>query len=118
MDGVKIEIPAVPPSMNHFAGRQNAWEYREVKADWTRTVCLLCGRQKPTKPFDRAVVTITYRFADRRRRDPDNYCGKVIMDGLTAAGIIVDDSFDHVELRLRAEHPGKPRTTVEVIPID
>lgn len=112
---MQIIIDDIPPSLNRFAGRQNAWEYREYKETWTELVALKSRRSRPQRPFNKSVVTITYRFPDKRRRDPDNYCGKMILDGLTAAGIISDDSFHHIELRLRAEREtGKKRTTIEV----
>lgn len=51
----------------------------------------------------------------RRRRDPDNYSGKFLLDGLTKAGIIVDDSFNHITLRLEAYcDPARPRTEINV----
>lgn len=71
---------------------------------------------KTKETFEKAKVTITYWFKDNRRRDPDNYCGKLIMDGLTKAGVIVDDDFDHVTLMVRKGGVDKknPRTEIEV----
>ena len=112
-------IPAIPPSLNEFAGRENAWDYRELKKQWTRDICLVChvGR-RPPEPMPKARVTLTYYFPSRRRHDPDNYAGKLIMDGLTAAGVIKDDSFDCVELVLRGGYDPKfPRTEIEVEPV-
>ena len=77
-------------------------------------VSLLC-RPKPKQPIRWATVKITYFFPDNRRRDPDNYAGKMILDGLTAAGVIVDDSFGCIELILKGEcDRSNPRTEVEV----
>lgn len=37
------------------------------------------------------------------------------MDGLTDRGVIADDSFDHVELRLRGSYdPKNPRTKIDI----
>ena len=70
---------------------------------------------RPKKPIDRSTVTIRYYFPDKRRRDPDNYSGKFLLDGLTKAGIIVDDSFNHITLRLEAYcEPSRPRTEIEI----
>lgn len=39
----------------------------------------------------------------------------MILDGLTAAGIIVDDSFGHITLELRGEYDREnPRTEIEI----
>ena len=49
------------------------------------------------------------------RRDPDNYSGKFILDGLVKAGIIADDSFSNIDLRLCGKVDKKnPRTEIEI----
>lgn len=114
--GFRYTIPRIPPSLNRFAGRKNHWEYRNQKQQWKDLVVLLC-RKKPGMPYSRAVVTITYYFPDRTRRDPDNYNGKMILDGLVVAGIIRDDSFKCVRLVLRGEYDKQnPRTEIEITP--
>lgn len=110
----KITIFDIPPSLNHFAGRKNDREYQEQKRVWKELAYYAC-MPKPKEPMNKAIVTLTYYFKDKRRHDPDNYAGKMIMDGLTAAGVIKDDSFDCVELRLRGDYDKeKPRTEVLV----
>lgn len=94
-------LPEIPPSNNKFIGRENRWEYQNVKKQWAQLISVCC-RPKPARPLDRAEVTLIYHFKDKRRRDPDNYSGKMILDGLTGAGIIADDSFDHIKLCLDA----------------
>lgn len=107
---ILIRLPVIPPSFNRVAGR-NEWEYREQKKRITEHVRLLALQYRPKSPFDKAKVTIRYYFPDARRRDPDNYSGKFLLDGLTKAGIIVDDSFQHITLKLEAEIDKKnPRT--------
>ena len=111
---MRFVIPEIPPSQNRYAGRQNVWEYRNEKQRWKQMVSLLC-RPKPKQPIRRATVKLTYFFPDNRRRDPDNYAGKMILDGLTAAGVITDDSFRCIELILKGEcDRSNPRTEVEV----
>jgi len=47
---------------------------------------------------------ITYRFPDKRKRDFDNFSGKVIFDALREGNILVDDSSKVIgELRLAFE---------------
>lgn len=114
-----ITINGVPPSLNKFAGRENSWEYRRLKADWTNIVRCLASQQRQGKPAFRAKVIITYYFPTSARHDPDNYAGKFILDGLTKAGIIVDDSFKHIKLELSGDVDREnPRTVVEVIKIE
>ena len=113
---MKIIINEIPPSDNKFKGRQNVWEYRTEKERWLEVIWYACVGKRPSKPFKKATVTITYFFPTRGRRDPDNYSGKFILDGLVAAGIIQDDSFQCIDLRLKADYDKKnPRTDVEVI---
>lgn len=110
----RYTIPLVPQSLNHYAGRKNCWEYRQDKAQWERDVTLLC-RPRPQRPIEKAAVTLHYFFPTRARHDPDNYAGKMILDGLVKAGIILDDSFDCVALRLEGGYDAKnPRTEITV----
>lgn len=114
---MKVVIPGVPPSLNRTAGRQNVWEYRRNKALWTLWVqraCLAC-KERPEKPWEKAVVELCYYFPDKRRRDADNYAGKFLLDGLTKAGVIVDDSFGCVTLILDGEcDPKNVRTEITI----
>lgn len=113
---MKIVIPEIPPSLNRFAGRKNVHEYRREKDRWRDMVAWL-AMVKGKARFEFATVRITYFFPDSRRRDPDNYAGKMILDGLTAAGVIADDDFFHIKLEIRGAVDRKnPRTEVEVIP--
>jgi Holliday junction resolvase RusA-like endonuclease len=90
----------IPPSDNKFKGRNNVWEYRELKKEWLDIVMTVC-RPRPKIPIQKSIVTITYFFKTKARHDPDNYSGKFILDGLVQGGIIADDSFFCIELRLR-----------------
>lgn len=111
---MKYIIPAIPPSYNKYNGRKNVWQYREDKKLWQQYIFAYC-RPRPDKPFARAKVTITYYFKTRGRRDPDNYSGKFILDGLVRCGVLVDDSFGNIDLALRARHDKQnPRTEIEV----
>lgn len=101
MKEYRYTIPEIPPSNNKFIGRENRWEYQEIKKRWAQLISAYC-RPVPENPFDHADITLIYHFKDKRRRDPDNYSGKMILDGLTAAGIIADDSFFCIYLQLRA----------------
>lgn len=110
MSGLQYIIDGIPPSNNQYIGRNMRWKYQEEKKLWAQKIAVCC-RPRPPKPFARAQVQITYHFPDRRRRDPDNYSGKFLLDGLVHAGIIADDSFGCIDLILRSDTPQKPPYT-------
>lgn len=114
MRDYKYTIPAIPPSNKKYIGRDKRWEYREVKKQWEMLVRAAC-KPLPEKPVEKAEVSLHYFFGDKRRRDPDNYSGKMILDGLVKAGVIVDDSFGNIELVLAAGmDKEKPRVEITV----
>lgn len=106
-------VPHVPPSNNQFIGRTNFREYQAQKKTWAMLVKVYC-KPAPKKPIAHSVVTLAYCFGDNRRRDPDNYSGKMILDGLVKAGIIEDDSFGKIELVLRRVDGEDKRTEITV----
>lgn len=110
-----IIVPEIPPSLNRYAGRKNEWEYRSEKARWKELIAWLAKKDMPAKPYKTATVRITYYFPNGIRRDPDNYAGKMILDGLTAGGVIVDDSFNCIRLVLDGQIDREsPRTEITV----
>lgn len=114
---MKYTIPRVPPSLNKYAGRENVWEYREQKALW-KQLCNVYCRPRPKEPPRFALVVLTFYFKDKRRRDADNY-QKMILDGLVAAGIIVDDDFEHCMVLCVGEcDKANVRTEIEIIPME
>lgn len=118
MESMMVTIEGVPPSMNAFAGRSNVWEYRATKKKWTwavKTACL-ANKDRPKEPWENATVEITYFFPDRRRRDHDNYAGKFVLDGLTRAGVIVDDDLRHISVLVRGGYDKEfARTQILII---
>lgn len=114
-ESMTVTIPGVPPSLNKFAGRENTWEYRENKKKWTWAVKAVCmaNKDRPKKPYPKAVVEITYFFQDQRRHDADNYAGKFLLDGLTQAGVIVDDDLKHISTTIVGDYDKeRPRTQI------
>lgn len=101
----EYKIPLVPPSNNKYignGGQSKNLEYQAEKRQWAGYINIFC-RPKPPKALDKAKVTLHYFFKDNRRRDPDNYSGKFILDGLVRAGILQDDSFAVIDLELKAD---------------
>lgn len=115
---MQITLEGVPPSLNRFAGRENTWAYRAAKTRWTSLCAAKALPHRPPKPFDYALVRIDYFFPNRIRRDADNYSGKLFMDGLTKAGVIADDSLDHIAVAIHG-HVDKahPRTEITVLEV-
>mgnify|MGYP000886526789 FL=1 len=115
---VKLIINEIPPSNNKYMGRGSAkYQAFEYQAEKQRWAGLIMGalKKKLNKPMRKAKVRITYFFPDKRRRDPDNYSGKFILDGLTKAGLIEDDSFANISLELYGRHDKEnPRTVIEL----
>lgn len=118
MSNIKIVVPAIPPSNNKFIGNSHShWLYKKPKEEWHWMIRAALTRtaDKPKAPIKRATVTLRYFFKDRRRRDPDNYSGKFILDALVREGVLVDDSFENIRLVLIAEVDRKnPRTEIYV----
>lgn len=112
----------IPPTNNKYMGNSHNFNgYREQKERWHWLIkAALQKVKKPTIPFGKAVVKITYVFKDKRRHDPDNYSGKMILDPLVREGVIADDSFDNIELILRKGGVDKlnPRTEIEIINLE
>ena len=118
---MRITLRGCPPSLNQFVGKATGNEYRAAKSQWTRTVYYLAkaSKDRPAEPYKLADVEIMYFFPDRRRRDPDNYCGKLMLDGLTKAGVIVDDDMAHIRLHIGGGYDKKqPRTVITVKEIE
>lgn len=91
--------------------------YREQKERWHWLIkAALQKVKKPSVPYARAVVKISYYFKSKGRRDPDNFSGKMILDPLVREGVLMDDSFDNIELILRKGGVDKlnPRTEIEI----
>jgi len=111
---MKLIVNEIPPSNNQFLGNSNNFNvYRREKERWYWLI--KAAGKPPQKPIEKAKVTIIYFFPDRKRRDPDNYSGKFILDPLTKEGYIVDDCFGRVELRLiGAYDKNNPRTEIEI----
>lgn len=116
---IKIVVPEIPPSNNKYMGRGStrtqAFEYQNIKKNWADMIGWLVKKEKLDKPMRKAVVMITYYFPTRHRRDPDNYSGKFILDGLVKAKVLQDDSFNNIELILKGEYDKRnPRTEIEI----
>ena len=114
---IRITLKGTPPSLNTFLGKMDGREYQEAKRIWTQHAFFMARtcKDRPAEPYELADVEIMYYFRTRGRRDPDNFCGKLFMDGLVKAKIIKDDSMDHVRLHIAGGYDkNNPRTVITV----
>ena len=119
---MRIEIPRLPP----YECGPNTRVHWAVRAKVTQAahdeVIALCREQQVVgEPFGRARVTITFTVPDKRIRDKGNLIAatKPFLDGLKMAGIIKDDSWQHIEEvypRVQYEK-GVVQTVIHVEPI-
>lgn len=115
-----ITIPDTPPSNNLYMGNSHNFnDYREMKERWHWLIkAALLKVKKPSVPYERALVEITYYFKKRGRRDPDNFSGKMLLDPLVREGVLKDDSFDNVVLSLKGTYDKEnPRTEIKITEI-
>ncbi len=114
---MKIIIPEIPPSWNQIMRMHHHQQDAETKK-WALLVRAYAGRRDVPRFTGKVKVKITYYFKDKIKRDPDNYSGKFINDGLVAAGIIEDDSFQHIDLEIVGGlDKESPRVEIEVTPL-
>jgi len=85
-----ICVPKPPPSLNVWSRQHWRVRHRNVE-EMTNNLRLLAMAMKLPQ-VQKARVQLVYYFKDKRRRDPDNYAGKFILDGLRKAEIIADDN--------------------------
>ena len=111
----KITVKDIPPSNNKYMGNSNSFRiYAKEKEKW-HWLIKAAIKAKPNKPLEKAIVHITYFFKDKRRRDPDNYSGKMLLDPLVRENILQDDSFNNVKLVLDGKYDKEnPRTEIEI----
>jgi crossover junction endodeoxyribonuclease RusA len=103
---IRLYIKDIPSSNNATQGKggvKRALAYNEEKKVWSGYFQILRSQMsKELKglplPYSQATVIMIYHFPNGQRRDPDNYSGKMILDGLKDAGFIVDDAFRNVDI--------------------
>jgi crossover junction endodeoxyribonuclease RusA len=113
--GIKLIIKGIPPNLNKWRNMHHFTEAKQKK-EWEEVVLLetLAQKIKPSKPIKKAITTYTYYFATKHRHDPSNYSPKWLEDGLVKAGVLEDDSFDHVELKIAFGGVDKHNPRVEI----
>jgi crossover junction endodeoxyribonuclease RusA len=103
---IKMTVHDIPSSNNTTQGKggvKRALSYNQEKKIWAGYFVSLKMKmrkelQEKSLPLQEATVITVYNFKDNRDRDPDNFSGKMIHDGLTAAGFIVKDTFKNIDI--------------------
>lgn len=117
---ITLEIPRVPVSPNYLRGKHWRHRHRNSKV-WNQEIYYAVHQARVHRdaPYERARVTI-----DRRGRgelDPDNLvaCVKPVIDALRYAHVLVDDTAEHIELKVTQSLNRKlpPRTLIEIQPL-
>lgn len=118
MSELRIVVPMVPPSGNHYKtyrvitsrGRSFVqWYHKPAAEEWWAQVAIAAdGRQLLADEYE--IHFIVYRET-LRNVDVDNYT-KCIFDGLTRAGVIPDDKFVTDFHGHRRLDRAKPRTVI------
>jgi Holliday junction resolvase RusA-like endonuclease len=69
-----------------------------IKREWANATKLACIWNK-IEPVEKCQLSFVFVVPDRKRRDVDNYAAtvKMVIDGLVAAEVLLDDSFDYVQ---------------------
>lgn len=122
---IRMHIQAIPSSNNKSQGgggiKKAIHEYQPEKKQWAQWIWIMMRDLKQngqldglTLPLQTATVILFYHFKSKIRRDPDNYSGKMINDGLVQAGLIKDDSFKDIDIFPMADF-GNKSDSVEII---
>lgn len=111
-----IEIVRVPPSPNYLLGKH--WRFRHRNTDvWKEEVAWAVFGKAPQRPYLKARVTIERR--SRGQLDPDNLVASVkpVIDALRYARVLLDDTADHLELKV-TQSRGPSLTRIQIEPIN
>ena len=114
---MKIELGHLPdPDLN--PNKRLHWAKLAKAKSIARAVAmgLVLEQGRPTIPYAKAHITITWVAKDKRARDLDNLMSsmKGYIDGLVEAELIADDSALHVSYTLKYERGDKDNTIIEV----
>jgi crossover junction endodeoxyribonuclease RusA len=124
---LKISIQEIPSSNNASQGKggmKRAMSYQREKKLWAEWIWIMRNHQKQSGelegwqlPLQEATIVLWYHFKTKARRDPDNYAGKMILDGLKEWGYIADDSFKEIDILPIADF-GNTANSVEIYIIE
>jgi len=113
---VTIRIPDTPPSLNTWLSSH--WRRRERdKTRWQHELNAECHRHMLPK-CDRIEASVSFRFADKRRRDHDNFTAtfsKCLGDALRPDFISDDDSSRFQVVHSQISSEVGPKETIVIL---
>ena len=98
-----IELPHLPPREANPNANSHYFARSKVRREQRDEMISYVLEQGTTDtPLEKAHITITWYAKDKRKRDVDNLLSamKGSIDGLVEAGVIVDDSAQHLSYSL------------------
>ena len=116
-----ISLPYLPPKELSPNSRLYFLDHgKKIAKNMVRDDIHMLVREQEWKkdPLESAVVRFKWGLPDKRRRDMDNLLAscKTHLDALVKQGVLVDDSWQHVELELGCFYSkGQPQTIIEVM---
>ena len=97
---MKLVLDQPEKWMNENEMRKLHWSKRSYLAGYWRQLAKVkaSNEWKRKPPLERVHVVVTFFWPDARRRDPNNWSltSKALVDGITDAGLVVDDDSKHV----------------------
>ena len=114
-----FRIEAIHPSLNTWS-RLHPHKVARMKLDygWFVRAAVQQAIARQTwdgKIFERAILRVIHHFDSNRRHDPSNYAPKFWEDPLVALGVLRDDDFAHIALRIEQGPNAKPAWTEIII---
>jgi Holliday junction resolvase RusA-like endonuclease len=115
MRELTITVPGLPPEAFDPNGRGHHMARHRATVQAHNDVIAMVnveGWQGP--PMEKAEITLHWGYKIWRDRDSDNFLArsKPLIDGLTRARVIVDDSAQHVTYNLAGFYRAKQNETV------
>jgi crossover junction endodeoxyribonuclease RusA len=114
---MRIELGHLPaPELSPNKRLHHMQLYQAKRDAKDEAIALVLEQGRPSVPYDKAHITITWVAKDKRRRDPDNLFAsmKAYIDGLVEVGLIADDSAMHVSYTLKYERGDADNTIMEI----
>ena len=116
----KAEGSVFPPSLNEMTNNPNRLAQNGMKQKWKDFIKWVCKKEGIENwKLQKARVSYSWVFPDKRRRDLDNLIMhvKMINDGFTESGVWEDDCFGKIILELDTDfhyEKDNPQIIIEI----